>query len=210
MRHLIAAVVCAVISSPVWAQTVVPHTFTPGTPAKASQVNENFSTLGQAIDSLRGRVTALERQAAVSACFSLSIVGTYHFVGLVPSLNAQAGRNATISHGSVTDGLLDLRDNNTYSSTFTLTETTVTFGGPVSPIFSTVSSRRTDSGTWSLERLTTLTLSSTQGLGTVRFMRGGERLFFHVVEDPHSSTDRSQRLLFMIPAPSTIERCPIS
>ena len=41
---------CFVLVSSVFAETTVPNTFTAGSPAKASEVNENFSKIASAVD----------------------------------------------------------------------------------------------------------------------------------------------------------------
>ena len=41
---------CFVLVGSVFAETTVPNTFTAGTPAKASEVNENFSKIASAVD----------------------------------------------------------------------------------------------------------------------------------------------------------------
>jgi hypothetical protein len=54
----------------------VPHTFTSGTPAVASEVNDNFSALVAAVTSLEARLTALET-TGVPAPTMASVAGTY-------------------------------------------------------------------------------------------------------------------------------------
>lgn len=194
MRILIVAAALFAVSSAPSAQTRLPNTFAPGQPAKAAEVNENFEALARAIDSLRIRVARLE---ALSTATGAVITGDYSFVGLVPSLRAKPGESAAISHGSVTDGSVSLQANGTYSSSFTITETYVTIDDWDGYSFATRRSPQVDGGTWSQTSLG-ITLTSAQGMGVIPLIRAGPRLFVHMVEDPHSATDRSQRLLFLI------------
>jgi hypothetical protein len=64
MRDLIASIAfagCAVAGCPAYAGDVVlPNTFQAGTPAKASEVNANFTAIENAVDDNDARVTALE------------------------------------------------------------------------------------------------------------------------------------------------------
>jgi hypothetical protein len=50
MRHLFAGLLLFAFSSTVLAQTAVPYIFTPGTAAKASEINANFKALVTAIN----------------------------------------------------------------------------------------------------------------------------------------------------------------
>jgi len=49
-RLLLLLAVCSTTAALTQAQTVVPHTFQDGTPAEASEVNENFDALAESID----------------------------------------------------------------------------------------------------------------------------------------------------------------
>ena len=64
MNNLKTYLICAVfalLGSPVWAGNVtIPNTFVSGTPAKASEVNDNFSAVKTAVDDNDARLTNLE------------------------------------------------------------------------------------------------------------------------------------------------------
>lgn len=59
------------------AQVTVPNTFQPASPAKASEVNANFTALATAINALTARVAKLE-----GTVVSADLVGTYALSGL--------------------------------------------------------------------------------------------------------------------------------
>lgn len=66
----------AASSSFLGAETEVPHVFTPGEPASAAQVNENFASLATAINDLAAQIAALETPAGTPG----GVVGTYKVV----------------------------------------------------------------------------------------------------------------------------------
>lgn len=73
MRKLAIGMLFFAVTGIVTAATTVPHTFTSGTAAKASEVNDNFAALATAIDALGARVDKLEGTLTMSA-----VAGTYH------------------------------------------------------------------------------------------------------------------------------------
>ncbi len=83
MRFVFAGLMCMALCSTGLAETTIPHTFTAGTPALASEVNANFHTLVTAINALEGRIDKLEGQIAFA-----DIVGTYAIAGLQTGLHA--------------------------------------------------------------------------------------------------------------------------
>ena len=61
MKSLMSVVGVAFLSVLAMGATSVPNTFKTGEPAKAAEVNENFSTLSSAIDSNAIDISALSR-----------------------------------------------------------------------------------------------------------------------------------------------------
>lgn len=72
------ALACASVS----AQTKVPNTFLPGTPAKAADVNANFQALATAINALASRVDKLEGNITQA-----DLAGTYTVNGFQTEFN---------------------------------------------------------------------------------------------------------------------------
>lgn len=91
MRHAFAALFLFLLSSAAFAQVAVPHTFTAGAAARASEVNANFTTLATAINDLAARVTALETPTVTAA----SAAGTYRYLSLSVGVLAQAGPSSS-------------------------------------------------------------------------------------------------------------------
>lgn len=57
---------------PALAQTQVPHTFTDGTPALASEVNENFDALADGVNAQDVRIKNIENEAFVNRGHTLT------------------------------------------------------------------------------------------------------------------------------------------
>jgi len=91
MHQALAALFAFLLSTAALAQTTVPHNFTAGAPARASEVNANFSALASAIDALAGRVAALESPTLTMA----SLAGSYRFTSLELGISAASGANAS-------------------------------------------------------------------------------------------------------------------
>lgn len=90
-----------IFSTTVLAQTTVPHTFTAGSPAKASEVNANFAALVTAVNALAARVSALENPPAATVA---SVAGTYKStsleVGVSGGVTGGGGTQASVTGGS--------------------------------------------------------------------------------------------------------------
>lgn len=79
------------------ADVTIPNKFTAGTPARAAQVNDNFSALASAVNTMNARLSALE-----SAVTSADVIGTYDFNGMRIQKGAETG---FVSIGSyITEG----------------------------------------------------------------------------------------------------------
>lgn len=91
MKTLFTIIAC-LLASTAFAQTQVPNSFTAGEPARASDVNENFSSLASAIDQIGSRVSSIENLNPASACSS-SIEGlkSPHSVQYTPNQTAAVG-----------------------------------------------------------------------------------------------------------------------
>jgi hypothetical protein len=95
------------------AQTTVPHIFTPGTPARAAEVNANFQALATAIDNVIARVNKLEGGAVTEA----DVVGNYRLSFLQVGISQVAvgiGETEAISY----DGTFTFAADHTFTSTF--------------------------------------------------------------------------------------------
>jgi hypothetical protein len=96
------------------AQTTVPHNFTSGTAARASEVNANFQALVTAIDNLSARVARLEGGPVTDA----DVVGTYSASNLqigISEVAAGQGEVEAISY----EGTVTFAADHTFSFTFT-------------------------------------------------------------------------------------------
>lgn len=93
MRQVFASLLIFWLTSAAQAQVTVPHTFTAGAAARASEVNANFSALATAINDLATRLSAVENPTVTAA----SVAGTYKYLSLGIAVNAtQAVSNAGI------------------------------------------------------------------------------------------------------------------
>jgi hypothetical protein len=99
MRYSLAGFLIFIFSTTVLAQ--VPHTFTAGSPAKASEVNANFAALVTAVNALEARVAALENPLAATVA---SVAGTYKYtsleVGVSGGVTGGGGTQAIVTGGS--------------------------------------------------------------------------------------------------------------
>lgn len=96
------------------AQTTVPHIFTPGTPARAVEVNANFQALVTAIDSLTARVRKLEGGPVTDA----DVVGNYS-LSILQVGHGQVTVGIGDSEGISYDGTWTFAVDHTFTSTFT-------------------------------------------------------------------------------------------
>jgi hypothetical protein len=100
------------------AQVTVPNTFQPASPAKASEVNANFTALATAINALTARVAKLE-----GTIVAADLVGTYAMSGLGVETN-----NNHIAHYAF-QGSIVLNANGSASYTVTQTGHQTNIGG---------------------------------------------------------------------------------
>lgn len=139
MRKIISAFVLSVASFGAYAQTTVPHTFTAGTAAKASEVNNNFAALAAAINNLADRLSILEGGDAAFTVPNMS--GTYKFI----SYAGAPGHSSSTENGTLT-----LNPDLTFHLVITENQSS-----QITPINDTVD------GTWSISGKTvTLTLGT--------------------------------------------------
>lgn len=113
-RLLGLMLLCAFAGNTLAQTTTVPNTFTPGTPARAAEVNENFQTLATAINNLAARVTKLEGGPTTDA----DVIGTYKAsnlqIGLLQVANVANQEVEAISY----EGTITFAANHTFSFTF--------------------------------------------------------------------------------------------
>lgn len=145
------------------ADTTVPHVFTSGTPAKASDVNEDFGALATAIDNLSTRVDKLEGAPVTEA----EILGTYRISILqidVAWTNGPSDIDAIAYEGTIT-----LAADHTFSANFV---------GHKNDQFGPHPDNSADGGTWSLAN-NEVTLNSAGGatLGTAHCALGCRLMF---------------------------------
>ena len=95
MKMLLALVGCLLVHT-AFAQTQVPNNFAAGQPARASEVNENFSSLASAIDQVDSRVSSIENTNPGNACND-------SVEGLMSPHSVQYTQNQLASVGSVLD-----------------------------------------------------------------------------------------------------------
>ena len=89
-KTIIAGLIVAlIVPVGIWAATIsLPHTFTAGTPAVASEVNTNFTTLETAVNNLDGRINTLENFALTSAAGQIGYAASNNLGGLLDSFNS--------------------------------------------------------------------------------------------------------------------------
>ena len=121
MRQEIAALVIWLIAVSANAQTNVPHSFSSGQPARASEVNANFNTLGNAINALAARIDRIEGGALTNA----SIAGAYRIFGFQTGLFA--GTTSGLVEAITYSGTLTLLADGTYKGS--LVEVANVLGG---------------------------------------------------------------------------------
>jgi hypothetical protein len=118
------------LSAAAHAQVTVPNTFQPASPAKASEVNANFTALATAINSLATRVAKLE-----GTVLAADLVGTYSLRGLGVESNNNHVAHYTYS-GTITlqaDGTVSFTmSQNGHQANFTTPPTDMPFPGGTS------------------------------------------------------------------------------
>lgn len=190
MRHSLATFLFCIFSSSALAQTTVPHTFTSGSAARASEVNENFQALATAINNLTTRVNKLEGQLVAG-----DLAGTYsNFVFGVLATPQPSNSARVESYNS--RGTLILSANGTFSMSGTINGYSLTWnmtGGTVSGQTEAIPDNR--SGTWSLSG-NTLTLSSSGGGTASLAVTAGGRLF--ITGGPTGSGEAGGELVLFV------------
>lgn len=209
MHRALTALCAFLLSGGVLAQTTVPHTFTAGAPARASEVNANFAALATAIDAVIARVAALESPTLTMA----AVAGTYRFASLELGISAFAGTNAqgylqvspVRSSGTITltasgaatltltsestHGRLDYSPapNHVHAQVPSGTTAGAASGSLVGITFTRETDPHTVPGTWTVtggEVVITFT-----GAGTVRLLPGSGRLLIGANREAGSDTD---------------------
>lgn len=209
MRHAFTALCAFLLSGAAVAQTALPHTFTAGAPARASEVNANFSALATAIDAVITRVAALEAPTLTMA----AVAGTYRFASLELGISAFAGTNSqgylqvspVRSSGTITlaasggvtltltseatHGRLDYSPapNHVHAQVPSGTTAGAASGSAVSSTFTRDTDPHTVTGTWTItngEVVITFT-----GAGTVRLLPGSGRLLIGANREAGSDSD---------------------
>jgi hypothetical protein len=95
------------------AQTTVPHTFTSGTQARASEVNANFQALATAIDNLSARVGKLE-----GGTTDADVVGTYSWRALQIGVGWEVAPRPADIEAIVYAGTFTLAADHTFTASF--------------------------------------------------------------------------------------------
>jgi len=185
MRYSVLAFLLCMFSGAALAQTAVPNTFTPGTPAQASQVNANFQALTTAIDALSARVAILE-----GTLTSAEAAGTYSFSNLSVDISGTpTGVNgATLEHRTML-GTVTLNTDGTGSFSG-VTENVTNLGLPgsastsIAPLVTTSTTGGGSMGiTWSLSGSTIIlnSIPIAGNLVSLSFQHAaGGRLFISV------------------------------
>lgn len=184
MRTLFFVTIFSALSSATLAQTTVPHTFSAGTAAKASEVNANFQSLATSIDSLQARLDIIEGKASAFTVSALS--GTYKLLNIYSG--APASSNSAIVNSSTQNGTLILNPDSTFSLATSETNSRTTLNLSSGTSSNTVSSNtETLSGTWSVSGKTvTLNVAGGGTLGPYE-IGVGNRLLINPVRSDSSA-----------------------
>jgi len=99
MRNTLVAFLVALATPCVFADASVPNTFSPGAPARAADVNANFSALVSAINAVGARVSKLEGQITQA-----DLAGTYSIQRFQTEMSGDPGSHIAVyvAGGSVT------------------------------------------------------------------------------------------------------------
>jgi len=99
MRNTLVALAVALATPCVFADASVPYTFSAGSPAKAADVNANFSALVNAINAVGARVSKLEGQVTQA-----DLAGTYSIQRFQAELAGDPGSHVAVyvAGGTVT------------------------------------------------------------------------------------------------------------
>ncbi|MDB5870890.1 MAG: hypothetical protein JWQ07_332 [Ramlibacter sp.] len=91
MRNTLVAFLVAVAAPCVFADASVPYTFSAGSPAKAADVNANFTALVNAINAVGARVSKLEGQITQA-----DLAGTYSIQRFQAELGGDPGSHVAV------------------------------------------------------------------------------------------------------------------
>ena len=91
MRNTLIAFLVALAAPAVFADISVPNTFSPGAPARAADVNANFTALVNAINALGTRVSKLEGQITQA-----DLAGTYSIQRYQSELSGDPGSHVAV------------------------------------------------------------------------------------------------------------------
>lgn len=116
MRHAAAGFALLLVSAGALAQTTIPNTFTAGSPARASEVNANFTALANAANALDARLDALE--AANGALTAADVAGTYRVLSVRNSNGSLSATRRFFSSSGSTEGTVTFNANGTFTGTF--------------------------------------------------------------------------------------------
>jgi hypothetical protein len=168
------------------AQTTVPHTFTSGTPARATEVNANFQALATAIDTLAARLDKLEGGPVTEADI---VGGTYKASNLQIGIDHVAAGPAHIEAISY-EGTITFAADHTFSFTFTGQQNDS--GGPTLE-------DATVSGTWTLAD-NDLTFSVEGSVADTLHCAVGCRMIFGTLygDAPNVGEDGHNNLMIMV------------
>jgi hypothetical protein len=95
------------------AQTTVPHVFTPGTPARATEMNANFQAVVTAINNLSTRVGKLEGGAT-----DADVVGTYSYISIQIGVGHEVVNRPADIEVITYDGTFTFAADHTFTGTF--------------------------------------------------------------------------------------------
>lgn len=110
MRYSIVGFLIFILSGTVFAQTTVPHTFTAGTAAQASEVNANFAALVAAINALESVNTPLT---------AADVAGTYQLLAIASMTGSLATTKKAASASETNNGTLTFNVNGNFTGVIT-------------------------------------------------------------------------------------------
>lgn len=113
MRYLFVCCLILVLSTPTFAQTTVPNTFTSGAPANADEVNANFNALLTAINVLEAKVAALE--SADNSLTIADVAGAYKLLSLSTKTGSNAANHRIATGSRTEEAVVTFNLNGTFS-----------------------------------------------------------------------------------------------
>jgi len=180
MRRYVLAACLSLAASSVLAQTAVPHTFTAGTAAKASEVNANFSALVDAIVALEAKVATLQGSLTVNAVageYRLLKYGQFYF-----GVNGES----YFCHAVAGDSTITLNADGTFDMSYEELETCGGSAGGHRPQPS--DGPGAGQGTWELAGSSLSIASRDDGLAVFEHGAGG-RFFIEVLASDSTIDD---------------------